>query len=269
MHQAFRILREIIMLSTIERRHEIVLLTEKQGNVSVKQLADTFNISTVSIRNYLNELNKLGLIVRSRGGAVTSNRLTKELSIKEKHKTNHKIKKKLGQVVAQLINDGDAIILDSGTTTEEVAINLLAKKELTVMTNGLNIANELSRSDSCDVFITGGRLRRKSMSFYGAQADEKLKYYNFSKVILGVDGIDIDRGISTHYEPEATFNRAMCESAQTIIVVTDSTKFGKRSLHSIVKLESIDILVTDSNIPKIFVDELERLNVELHIVEVE
>ncbi|MEI6894042.1 MAG: transcriptional repressor AgaR [Colwellia sp.] len=256
------------MLSTIERRQEIVLLTEKQGKVLVKQLADTFNISTVTIRSDLNELNKRGLIVRSRGGAVPSNRLTKELSNKEKHRENQGVKMLLAREVSQLINDGDAILLDSGTTTEEVAQCLISKKNLTVMTNGLNIANKLSRSESCDVFITGGRLRKKSMSFYGARADEKLKYYNFNKVILGVDGIDIDRGISTHYEPEANFNRAMCESAETVIVVTDSTKFGKKSLHSIIRLESIDILVTDSGIPKIFIEALKRLNIDLHIVEV-
>ena len=89
------------MLSTIERRQKIVLLTEKQGNVSVKQLADTFDISTVTIRSDLNELNKLGLIVRSRGGAVPSNRLTKELSFKEKHKVNLKTKQMLAKVVVQ------------------------------------------------------------------------------------------------------------------------------------------------------------------------
>jgi len=256
------------MLSTIERRQKIVLLTEKQGNVSVKQLADTFDISTVTIRSDLNELNKLGLIVRSRGGAVPSNRLTKELSFKEKHKVNLKTKQMLAKVVVQLINDGDSIILDSGTTTEEVAHCLKSKKNLTVMTNGLNIANELSRSDTCEVFITEGRLRKKSMTFYGAHAEEKFKKYNFNKVVLGVDGIDIERGISTHYEPEAIFNRAMCENAEKIIVVTDSTKFGKRSLHSILKLASIDILVTDSGIPKVFIDEFKRLNIDVHIVNI-
>ena len=170
--------------------------------------------------------------------------------------------------VAELINDGDSIILDSGTTTEEVAHSLIEKNNLTVMTNGLNIANELSLGESCDVFITGGRLRRKSMSFYGTEADEKFKYYNFNKVILGVDGLDIDKGLSTHFEPEAIFNRAMCECADTVIVVTDSSKFGKKSLHTILPLESIDILVTDSNIPKEFIDELTRLNIELFIVNI-
>ncbi|KGJ91052.1 transcriptional repressor AgaR [Thalassotalea sp. ND16A] len=255
------------MLSTIERRHEIVLLTEKHGNVAVKQLAEQFQISTVTIRHDLNELHKLGLIVRSRGGAVPSNRLTKELSIKEKHKENYKTKLLLGKAVADLIQDGDAIILDSGTTTELVAQNLIEKQNLTVMTNGLNIANELSRTDNCDVYISGGKLRRKSMSFYGSQAEQKLKLYNFNKVILAVDGIDLSSGISTHHEPEANFNRAMCDSAEQIIVVTDSSKFGRRSLHAILPLKAIDILVTDTGISQEFRDELETLSVTLIMVE--
>lgn len=256
------------MLSTIERRQEIVLLTEQTGTVSVKQLAQTFDTSTVTIRNDLNELNRLGLLVRSRGGAVSSNRLTQELSIKEKHTKNHAIKQKLGLAVAALIQDGDAIILDSGSTTEAVAQGLISKKQLTVMTNGLNIASKLAQSEHCELFITGGRLRKKSMSFYGPQAEEQLKYFNFDKVILGVDGIDINRGVSTHYEPEAQFNRAMCEHAGKIIVVTDSSKFGKCSLHSIVTLEQIDILVTDSNIPQEFYNALTQLNIAVHIVDV-
>ncbi|OUS29635.1 DeoR family transcriptional regulator [Thalassotalea sp. 42_200_T64] len=255
------------MLSTIERRHEIVLLTDKQGNVAVKQLAKQFQISTVTVRHDLNELHKLGLIVRSRGGAVASNRLTKELSIKEKHQENYKTKLPLGKAVAGLIQDGDAIILDSGSTTELVAKNLIDKQNLTVMTNGLNIANELSLTDNCEVYISGGKLRRKSMSFYGAQAEHKLNLYNFNKVILGVDGIDLNSGISTHFEPEASFNRAMCENAEQIIVVTDSSKFGRSSLHAILPLNAIDILVTDSGISQEFQDELEKLNVILIMVE--
>jgi len=255
------------MLSTIERRHEIVLRTQKLGTVSVKELAAEFDISTVTIRHDLNELNKLGLIVRSRGGAVASTRLTKELSVKEKHKENHKIKKQLGAAVAQFINDGDAVLLDSGTTTEEVASCLGKHKDLIVMTNGLNIANELSGFENCDVLITGGQLRKKSMSFYGSHAEDILNDYNFNKVILGVDGIDLKSGISTHYEPEASFNRAMCDNADQIIVVTDSSKFGRRSLHSILQLNAIDILITDSGIPEEFIELFEKTNTQVHIID--
>jgi len=107
------------------------------------------------------------------------------------------------------------------------------------------------------------------MSFYGAHAEEKLKFYNFNTVVLGVDGIDIGTGVSTHFEPEASFNRAMCAAAERIIVVTDSSKFGTRSLHSVLPLSDIDTLVTDKGIPENFQDELNSLGVELLIIDVE
>ena len=255
------------MLNTIERRREIVLQTEQHGKVSVKDLSEQFEVSTVTIRYDLNELNKRGLIVRSRGGAVTSNRLTKELSIREKQKDNYRVKQLLALKVASLINNGDSIIIDSGTTTEEVAHCLAAKEDLVVMTNGLNVANELARLDNCDVYMTGGKLRHKSMSFHDSHAEERIQSFNFNKVILGVDSIDIKTGISTYFEPEAKLNRVMCKSTQQIIVVTDSSKFGRSALHSILPLEDIDILVTDNKIPKDFIELFAKLNVELHLVE--
>lgn len=255
------------MLNTVERRSEIVKLVESTGNVKVKELALKFNISTVTIRNDLNDLSRTGLLVRARGGAIASSRLTRELTINEKHKKNHKVKVALGKYVASLVQDDDAIILDSGTTAEEVANYLNDKENLIVMTNGLNIAYQLARAGGCDVFMIGGQLRKKSMSFYGPDAEKKLKDYNFNKVILGVDGIDISRGLSTHYEPEAVFNRVMCESAEQIIVVTDSTKFGRRSLHSIIPITSIDILVTDNNLDKEKEEEIRQLGIDLRLVD--
>lgn len=255
------------MLSTIERRQEIVMLTERLGKVSVKDLAEQFDISTVSIRHDLNELNNLGLVVRSRGGALASNRLTKELSIKEKHKSNHATKQLIGKAVADLINDGESFILDSGSTTEEVIPYLTTKKNLTVMTNGLNIANQLSHIPDCEVLVAGGSLRRKSLSFHGADAIKQLENYNFSKVILGVDGIDAKCGITTHFEPEANVNKAMCNSAQTVIAVTDSSKFNKYSLYSILPLDKIDIIITDSGIPQEYIDIFKSLDIKLQIVD--
>lgn len=255
------------MLNTIERRHEIVLLTEQHGKVSVKQLSEQFGVSTVTIRYDLNELNKRGLIVRSRGGAIASNRLTKELSIKEKQKDNYQVKKSIAKEVAGLINNGESIIIDSGTTTEEVASCLSSKEDLVVMTNGLNIANELARLPNCDVYMVGGQLRHKSMSFHDSHAEERIQNFNFNKVILGVDSIDISSGLSTHFEPEAKLNRVMCNSAEKVIVVTDSSKFGRSALHSILPLSDIDVLITDNGIPEEFIKILNELKVDLRIVE--
>ena len=255
------------MLSTVERRSEIVKQVEDKGNVSVKELSEKYDISTVTIRNDLNDLSRTGLVVRQRGGAVASNRLTKELTITEKHKKNHKVKVALGKYAASFIEDNDTIILDSGTTTEEVANYINDVENLTVMTNGLNIASQLARVEGCEVFLLGGHLRKKSMSFYGPDAETKLQNYNFNKVILGVDGVDISRGLSTHYEPEAMFNRVMCKNAEQIIAVTDSSKFGRRSLHSIIALTEVDILVTDSQLDIEYQEEIRRLGIDLHLVD--
>jgi len=257
------------MLNTIERRHEIVLLTERNGKVSVKELSEQFGVSTVTIRYDLNQLNKRGLIVRSRGGAIASNRLTKEMSINEKQKDNYRIKKLLSIEVAQLVANGESIIIDSGTTTEEVAHCLSTKENLIVMTNGLNVANQLTRLNGCEVYMTGGKLRHKSMSFHDSHAEERVKKFNFNKVILGVDSIDINTGLSTHFEPEAKLNRVMCNSAEKIIVVADSSKFGRSALHSILPLSAIDILVTDTGIPEEFSKILTEMNVDLHLVDLE
>ncbi len=256
------------MLNTIERRLEIVNQVNKFGRVDVEKLSDTFVVSTVTIRNDLNTLDKKRLLVRSRGGAVAITKITKELSVKEKHCENLLIKKKLAKVAVSLIKDHDSIILDSGTTTEEIAKLLANHKELVVMTNGLNIASELSHSESIQVLMTGGTLRHKSLSFHGSQAESSLNNLRFNKVLLGVDGIDMTVGITTHFEHEAILNRVMCKISKQIIAVTDSSKFDRGGFHIIIPLDAIDILVTDSNIPLAYKDYIESKNIELIIVNV-
>lgn len=251
------------MLTTIERRQKIVLMTEENGKVNVKDLAKTFDISEVSIRHDLNELGKRGLVVRSRGGAIACDKLAKELSVKDKHNENYAVKVLLAKAVANLVDDGDSLIIDSGTTTEEVAKALTNKQGLTVMTNGLNIAHVLADIDDANVFMLGGQLRKKSMSFYSNEVEQALSKYNFKKVILGVDGIDFEAGITTHYEPEAMLNRTMCNRADKVIAVTDSSKFGKRALYNVLPLKSIDVLVTDKNMPADFVESLTSLGIEV------
>lgn len=256
-------------LSTLERQQEIIKLVTAQGKASVKDLAERFAVSEVTIRSDLTFLNSRNLLVRSRGGAVVNSQLSRELSLKEKHEKHHGLKRKLGQAVAALVNDEERIILDSGTTTEEVAIGLRDHRNLIVMTNGLNIANELAQADSIEVMLTGGVLRKKSMSFYGTQAEQSIRHYHFDKVILGVDGFDMKTGLTTYFEPEASLNRLMCEVSSELIVVTDSSKFDRRGFHIICAMSAIHTLVTDTGIPAAYVDELNRLGVRLQLVDKE
>lgn len=253
-------------LNTIERQQEIVRLTNLQGKVSVAELSQRFGVSEVTIRSDLAVLDSKRLLVRSRGGAMVNDDLSRELSLKEKRQKHSELKQRLGRAVAALIKDDERIILDSGTTTEEVAANLREHKNLIVMTNGLNIALELSQVDKVEVMMTGGTLRKKSMSFYGAQAEQALKNYQFDKVVLGVDGFDLKTGLSTHFEAEATLNRLMCEVSREVVVVTDSSKFERRGFHLICSVMQVHTLVTDSGIPPLYVEELTRMGVQVHVI---
>lgn len=253
------------MMNTIERRHDIVQLALTEGKVAVSDLVKRYGYSAVTIRSDLNYLDRKGLLIRSRGGAMTTNNISHELSVDEKHHKNLSVKRKLAQLVCSQINEGDAIILDSGTTTEEVAKCLVAFRRLVVMTNGLNVAENLLHSDDFEVMMTGGTLRKTSMSFYGSQAEDSIQRYYFDKVILGVDGIGFNSSITTHFEYEAILNRTMCEVAKEVIVVTDSSKFNRAGIHKICDFDAINTLVTDSQIPDAFAQTLEKAGVKLII----
>jgi DeoR family transcriptional regulator of aga operon len=255
------------MLNTIERRHEILQQLSIHEKVSVPELATLFTVSTVTIRNDLNALHDKGFLVRSRGGAIASNRLTQELSLTEKHDANHTIKERLGKAVAKLIENDQSIILDSGTTTEEVAKSLNQHKNLVVMTNGLNVAQALLNAPDVEVLMTGGTLRKKSLSFHGRQAEDHLQQYHFNKLILGVDGFEMKIGITTHFELEAHLNRVMCQVADEIIIVTDSSKFNLKGVHKIIATKNIHQLVTDSGIPEDIYNELQESGVKITLVD--
>lgn len=255
-------------MNSTERRHEIVQIALAGGRVRVGDLADRFTVSEVTIRADLKLLQQRGILARTHGGAVASNRILRELSLSEKSVERSGIKHRLAEAACDLIGNGDAIILDSGSTIGEIARLLGRFDRLMVMTNGLNVAMNAAGLENVQLMMTGGTLRRKSQSFFGRHAEESLSRYNFQKLFLGVDGMDFRVGLTTHFEREALLNRRMCEAAKEIIAVTDSSKFNRASLHKICGLEDLDVLVTDSGIPATFAEALEEKGVRLVIVEV-
>lgn len=257
------------MKSVIERRMDIVTLVNAQNSARVEDLATQFGVSTVTIRNDLNFLEQNGYILRSHGVAMPNKGLIAELSNSEKRRRNSSIKQKIGIAALKLIQDNDAIILDSGTTTREIANHLKQSllENVLVMTNGLDIATELAQAVNTEVLMTGGRLRKNALSFSGRQAEMSLHEYCFSKFFLGVDGFDLRAGITTHNEQEANLNRVMCDVSNHVVAVTDSSKFGKQSCHIIRRAFEIDTLITDSGIPDEYVSALQDNGIEVIIVD--
>jgi DeoR family transcriptional regulator of aga operon len=190
-----------------------------------------------------------------------------EHNIRQKDALNAGVKERIGARAAQLVNAGDNIIIDSGTTTMALAHQIRTLKGVTVMTNGLNIAWELADAEGVELMLTGGLLRKKSLSIQGAQAEACLSSYIFDKLFLGVDGCDLQFGLTTHHEPEARLNHMMVERAKKVIVLSDSSKFGSVSLHRIVHLDRVHTLITDAGISTEYREGLQRLGIELIIVE--
>ncbi len=235
---------------TIDRRAKILEMLENRGQVRIPELSKIFNVSEVTIRNDLEQLEQKNLLIRTRGGALKIQRVGVDYNLSLKSKKRRSEKERIGVKAAQLVKDGETIIMDSGTTTAEVAKNLGEFKELTVITNALNIAGLLVEFPEIKVIMPGGTLRRNSLSLIGAIAEESIQNYYCDKVFLGVDGIDSVYGISTPNAEEAHLNKLMIKNAKEVIVVTDSSKFGKRSFVLIAGIEEVDTIVTDKEIPE-------------------
>lgn len=254
---------------TSERREQIIQRLRQQGSVQVNDLSIYFGVSTVTIRNDLAFLEKQGIAVRAYGGALVCDAGTPavEPTVEDKSSLNTSLKRSIARAAADLIQPGDRIILDSGTTTFEIARLLRNHKDVIAMTNGMNVANALLEAEGVELLMTGGHLRRQSLSFYGDQADQSLQNYHFDMLFLGVDAIDLERGVSTHNEDEARLNRRMCEVAERIIVVTDSSKFNRSSLHKIIDTQRIHMVITDSGIPAESLNGLRKGGIDVVVVE--
>jgi DeoR family transcriptional regulator of aga operon len=253
--------------STVARRARILDEIDSTGQVSVADLSQYFKVSEVTIRNDLAQLEKQNMLIRARGGAIKIKlqNIGVDSPLSDKMREHYKEKQRIGKAAARLISEGDTIILDSGTTTAEIAKNLHDFKDLTIITNALNIATVLSEYNDFNVFMPGGMLRKKSLSLVGVMAEENINRYYCDILFLGVDGIDKEHGLSTPNVEEAHVNRIMIDIAKKVIVVTDSSKFFRRRFASIAPISKIDILVTDSGISDEDKIMLEQLGIEVII----
>lgn len=233
-----------------ERRRKILEVLEQDERVTVQDLVKRFGLSAVTIRGDLDTLTEAGALVRSHGGALKPLGGPADISINVKEILHHDEKVRIGAAAAQLIQNDETIILDSGTTTLEVARQIAARKltSLTVITNGLNIALELARLPQIRLIVIGGILRHVSYSVVGPHAEQMLQGLNADRLFLGVDGVDMTIGLMTPDVLEAQLNARYISVAREVNVVADSTKFRRRSLSLIAKIESVHRIITDDKI---------------------
>ncbi|WP_246343695.1 transcriptional repressor AgaR [Adhaeribacter radiodurans] len=253
--------------STVSRRMIILSQLEKNGEVNINDLSLALGVSTVTIRNDLEQLEKKNMLLRARGGAmkISHDHVSLDFPLSDKQKKHLLEKREIGKKATELIEERNTIILDSGSTTFEIAKNLGKFEELTVITNAINVANYLAEQRNITVIVPGGTLRNNSLSLVGNLAEKGFKNYFCDKLFLGVDGFDTSYGLSTPNVEEAHLNQIMIEMSQKVIVVADSSKFGRRGFAFIAPITRIHALITDSGIPPEEKNKLMGMGIEVLI----
>ncbi len=249
-----------------ERRREILELLQTEGRVLVGDLARRFETSLITIRKDLEYLHNQGHLERTHGGALpVKSGALKDSSLQEKARLHRSEKLRIALAAAHMIQEGQVVILDSGTTTTAIARACRHFKELTIITNATNIAADLADT-SVEVILTGGVLRQSSYSLVGPLAEESLRKLSADLLFLGVDGFDVRYGLTTPNLLEARVNRAMAESARRTVVVCDSSKFGRRSLALILPTSAVHETITDKNLSKHDRKSLREADIEMTLV---
>ncbi len=249
-----------------ERRQHILGLAQREGRVRVRELSQVLGISQITIRKDLDSLQEKGLLPRSHGGALPGQPgALCDPPLQEKQSSRHSEKDRIAAAAAEMVQEGQCVMLDSGTTTTAVAHALKKFSRLTVITNALNIASELTDTDF-EVILTGGILRKNSFSLVGPVAEDMLSEMHTDILFLGVDGFDMEVGLTTPNLLEARVNRAMVSASTKVVAVCDSSKFNRRSLSRIVSPTAIHHVITDKNLPHHIEEGLTNLNIGLTLV---
>lgn len=248
-----------------ERLDRILMLLEDKDRILTQDIADKLNTTPATIRKDLSILEEEGLLKRTHGGAVKPKRFFTGLTLSEKENIKIDEKRKLVKEAAKFINDGDTIILDSGSTTSLLAKEIKHRKGLTVITNAINVVTELVQGQA-EIIVIGGSLVKETLTLLGPLADETLKRISSGKLFMGVDGIDFKVGLTTPSILEANTTRLMMEAAGEVTLMTDESKFGRRSLGVICKVADLDRMITTKQLTSEELGLCERNGVEVIIV---
>ena len=245
-----------------ERKSKILDSLNKNGKVKVCDLSQIYEVSEVTIRRDLQELEEAELIKRVHGGAVLNDSTKFEPTFSEKIDKFYDEKESVGKLAASMILDGDTVVLDAGTTTLNISRYITAKN-ITVLTNSVDIAFELAKKQNVEVIVTGGTLRWETRALVGPVADNTFKSFRVDKSFIGANGVCIINGLTTPNIIEANTKREMIKIAKKIIVVCDHTNFSKVSFAKIVDLDSIDIIITDNQLDDEMLEKFKKKDVNI------
>lgn len=254
-------------MRNIAQRHKTILNElEKNGFVRVQELSERLEVSEVTIRKDLKELESRRLLYRSHGSASQLSSLINDRHIDEKGKVQVEEKSSIGEAANLLLEKNDRIIIASGTTLLRFAQKITFTEPLTVITPSVKVSLTLCYKPNIEIIQLGGSMRKSSASVIGPFAESFLSDLTCSKLFIGVDGIDLDFGLTTSNIGEAHLNNYMIKAAQKVIVLADSSKFGKRGFGKICNMDQIHQIITDKNAPLNAIEIIKEKGIEVTLV---
>ncbi len=248
-----------------QRRVKILNLIREDGHAKVHELSSIFKVTDVTIRQDLEALEKLGYIQREHGGAFLKDVGSFAKTGTVFNQTHMDEKRAIASKAASLISEGECIILDSGSTTTEIARLLMNYKDLTVITNALNIALILGENPGISLIVTGGEFKAPTLSLTGKMAADSLKGLHANKLFLATAGISSDMGLTYPSLSDLVVKSAMIKSAEEVILVADSSKIGVSSFASLGSMFMVNTFITDSNIPEDASEKIKSMGINLLI----
>lgn len=251
-----------------ERRNKIMEILHEDGIVKVGALIKMFDVSIETIRRDLEYLEEHGMLSRVYGGAIPVQPRATEPDYASREIKHFKEKKAIGEKAVELVKDEDVIAIDIGTTTLEFAKALVGKRKVTVITNSMKIAMVLSEDSNIRVLMVGGEVRSGEFSVSGHMADNDMDQFITDKYFLGVGGLSLSKGITDYHLEETYLRRIVIENTQKVIALADYSKMGAVAMNKVCGLEEIDVLVTDSNVDSVVIEDLNNMEIEVVQVDV-
>ncbi len=248
------------------RRKKSLEILRRDGQVRVSQLSEALGATVVTIRSDLDALEQDGYLERTQGGAIQTMKNYYNLEFQRRKQEHMENKKAIAAAAAGLVQDGDTLFINSGTTTYFAAVELKQRKNLNVVTNSISVAVELGGLPTFRVILLGGDINAQYSFSYGEDAKEQISRYRANWAILSVDGIQPGAGITTYHAEESVIDRIMMERAQASIIVADSTKLGRESFSRISALTPNTVILTDSGANAEIASQIRAGGVDLRII---
>ncbi len=247
-----------------ERQDYILDVIGKEGSVKVSKLTKIFDVSIETIRRDLEALEKQGFLKRVYGGAILKKNTIDKLNFSNRENEFKEEKKEIAKIAIRYIEEGQSIALNDGTTSIEIARELKKKfNKLTIITNSLVVANELSDVDGFNVILSGGMLNNKEYAFYGDLAERVLSNFVVDKAFIGVSGVSLTRGITDYSMEAVRLYKKLIEISQEVIILADSSKIDNVSLVKITDTDEVNLIITNSNLDSKILDKYLKNGIEI------